>query len=235
MDKTLSSCRVRIQNSKRVRSYYAAGESSSRKSYDTADQGETGSRVQTIEEMRNHMLELVLGDRKLSSASVRRLVWFTYIVLVKSGETLSITVFANEEKRVAKDDWNVEEYLVLITCESAKIVKREESDKVKQTRKMELCEMCKRVSERLGGKGLLVTCHQALANQRKKCVRMMLKKKLFAQNTEVKKKLLKSIEKKAGIKSNVAAFSSVAEKRYDLLLRSADYGYFEISCCKGSW
>ncbi|GJW53780.1 hypothetical protein Tco_0097865 [Tanacetum coccineum] len=31
--------------------------------------------------------------------------------------------------------------------------------------------------------------------------RMMLKKKLFAQNTEVKKKLVKSIEKKAGIKA----------------------------------
>ncbi|GJW20092.1 hypothetical protein Tco_0030714 [Tanacetum coccineum] len=30
---------------------------------------------------------------------------------------------------------------------------------------------------------------------------MMLKKKLFAQNTEVKKKLVKSIEKKAGIKA----------------------------------
>ncbi|GKA88122.1 hypothetical protein Tco_0809886 [Tanacetum coccineum] len=31
--------------------------------------------------------------------------------------------------------------------------------------------------------------------------RMMLKKKLFAQNTEVKKKLVKSIEKKAGIEA----------------------------------
>ncbi|GJX68455.1 hypothetical protein Tco_0304182 [Tanacetum coccineum] len=31
--------------------------------------------------------------------------------------------------------------------------------------------------------------------------RMMLKKKLFAQNTEVKKKLVKSIEKKVGIKA----------------------------------
>ncbi|GKC79000.1 hypothetical protein Tco_1129774 [Tanacetum coccineum] len=35
----------------------------------------------------------------------------------------------------------------------------------------------------------------------KEVCRMMLKKKLFAQNTEVKKKLVKSIEKKAGIKA----------------------------------